>query len=258
MPLFVLSQVLSTVTFDSLETAIKADPISVITGGVKAKNFMLHYEFPPYATNETGRGGIGRRELGHGALAERGLRAVVPDESDFTMRLTAEVLESNGSSSMASVCAGSMALMDAGVKTKEPAAGVAMGLVTRCDPTTGNVTHHKVLTDLLGIEDYMGDMDFKMAATVKGMTALQADIKLPGVPFFIIVKALEGGFIATKKIIDIMNKAISAPRKSLKSCGPVSEKLVLDQAKQSRLIGPGGFNLRKLKTETGTINFSHP
>ncbi|XP_005100862.2 polyribonucleotide nucleotidyltransferase 1, mitochondrial [Aplysia californica] len=245
------TQVLCTVTFDSLASALKSDPLSVTTGSSTEKKFMLHYEFPPYATNETGRGGIGRRELGHGALAEKGLKPILPDESDFTVRLTSEVLESNGSSSMASVCGGSLALMDAGVQVKEPAAGVAMGLVTRTDPETGKISHHQILTDLLGIEDYMGDMDFKMAATARGMTAIQADIKLPGIPFFIVIKALEGGFAATKQIMEIMSQTISSPRKSLKTCGPVTEKLVLDHSKQSRLVGFGGYNLRKLKSETG-------
>ncbi|CAG5132916.1 unnamed protein product, partial [Candidula unifasciata] len=245
------TQVLCTVTFDSLDSAVKSDPIAVMTGAMKEKNFMLHYEFPPYATNETGKGGIGRREMGHGALAERGLKAILPEESEFTTRLTSEVLESNGSSSMASVCGGSLALMDAGVQVKEPAAGVAIGLVSRTDPATGNITDHKILTDLLGIEDYMGDMDFKMAATKTGLTALQADIKLPGIPFFVVIKALESGFAGVKQILEIMSRTISAPRKSMKPCGPVTEKLVLDHAKQSRLVGIGGYNLRKLKSETG-------
>ncbi|KAK3738909.1 hypothetical protein RRG08_006477 [Elysia crispata] len=247
------TQVLCTVTFDSLDTAAKSDPVSVITGGLREKNFLLHYEFPPYATNETGRGGIGRRELGHGALAERGLKAVMPSESEFTTRLTSEVLESNGSSSMASVCGGSLALMDAGVQVKEAVAGVAMGLVTYTEPETGKVLQHKILTDLLGIEDYMGDMDFKMAASATGLTALQADIKLPGIPFFVVVKALEEGFVATKQILDIMSKTISSPRKEFKACGPVTEKLELDHSKQSRLVGMGGYNLRKLKSETGVV-----
>ncbi|XP_013088414.2 polyribonucleotide nucleotidyltransferase 1, mitochondrial-like [Biomphalaria glabrata] len=245
------TQVLCTVTFDTLESAYKSDPISVITGSMKEKNFMLHYEFPPYATNETGRGGIGRRELGHGALAERGLKAILPEESDFTTRLTAEVLESNGSSSMASVCGGSLALMDAGVPVKEAAAGVAMGLITRTEPETGKIVHYKILTDLLGIEDYMGDMDFKMAATASGLTAIQADIKLPGIPFYVVVKALEGGFAATKEIMEIMNKVISTPRKNMKVCGPVTEKLELDHSKQTKLAGLGGYNIRKIKSETG-------
>ncbi len=186
-------QVLCTVALDSLESALKSDAISVVTGGVKEKNFFLHYEFPPYATNEIGRpgGAAGRRELGHGALAEKALRSVIPKDHEFTIRLTSEVLESNGSSSMATVCAGSMALMDAGIPILTPAAGVAVGLVTRNNTTSNDgknfeVGEHNVLVDILGLEDYLGDMDFKMAGTRTGVTAVQADIKIPGLPFHVI------------------------------------------------------------------------
>jgi polyribonucleotide nucleotidyltransferase len=156
--------------------------------GVKEKNFFLHYEFPPYATNEIGRlGSSGRRELGHGALAEKALKSVIPSDYPFTIRLTSEVLESNGSSSMASVCGGSLALMDAGVPITHPAAGVAIGLISRNNTTDGEngfvMGDHAVLVDILGLEDYLGDMDFKLAGTRDGITALQADIKLPGLPF---------------------------------------------------------------------------
>ncbi|XP_064622830.1 polyribonucleotide nucleotidyltransferase 1, mitochondrial-like isoform X2 [Lineus longissimus] len=144
------TQVLCTVTFDSIDSAFKNDPISVLTGGMKEKNFMLHYEFPPYATNETGRpGGLGRRELGHGALAEKAIRPVVPGDFPFTIRLTSEVLESNGSSSMASVCGGSLALMDAGVLLSEAVAGVAIGLVSRSQENSTELAEYKILTDLL-------------------------------------------------------------------------------------------------------------
>nr|KAG5700715.1 hypothetical protein BaRGS_029080 [Batillaria attramentaria] len=220
--------------------------------GIKEKNFMLHYEFPPYATNETGRpGAVGRREFGHGALAEKGLRAVVPSDCPFTIRLTSEVLESNGSSSMASVCGGSLALMDAGVKVTAPAAGVAVGLVTRTDRSTDEITEYKVLTDLLGIEDYMGDMDFKMAGTRAGVTALQVDFKLPGVPLEIVNKALEQGFAAKNDILDIMDQTISKPREGVKACGPVIETLEIKPQDRSKFFGVGGRNLRKLRSETG-------
>ena len=155
--------------------------------GVKEKNFFLHYEFPPYATNEIGRiGSSGRRELGHGALAEKALKSVIPSDFPFTIRLTSEVLESNGSSSMASICGGSLALMDAGVPISHPAAGIAVGLVSRNNKVEENdfkIGEHEVLLDILGMEDYLGDMDFKLAGTRNGITALQADIKLPGLPF---------------------------------------------------------------------------
>jgi polyribonucleotide nucleotidyltransferase len=151
------TQVFGTVSLDSHESAMKLDTLSALDTGVKTKNFFLHYEFPPYATGEIGRiGPVGRREMGHGALAEKGLLPIIPHNFPFTVRLTAEVLESNGSSSMASVCAGSMALMDAGVPVSAPAAGVAMGLVTKFENNdTKHMEDYRILTDLLGIEDYM-------------------------------------------------------------------------------------------------------
>nr|CAD7442960.1 unnamed protein product [Timema bartmani] len=247
------TQVFSTVTIDSPDSALKMDPVSMLTSGLKEKNFFLHYEFPPYATKEVGRvGPIGRRELGHGALAEKGLRAVIPKDFPFTIRLTSEVLESNGSSSMASVCGGSLALMDAGVPISSAAAGVAIGLIS-CYP--GNDTKHledyKLLTDILGIEDYMGDMDFKLAGTKKGITALQADVKIPGVPLKVIMEAVQQGTDAKSAIIDIMNDTISNPRKQHKENWPIIEKLDVPAHKRSKFIGPGGSNLRRLMVETG-------
>ena len=182
------TQVMCTVALDSLESALKSDTVSTLMGGVKEKNFFLHYEFPPYATNEIGRmGPTNRREMGHGALAEKSLKPIIPSDYPFTIRLTSEVLESNGSSSMASVCGGSLALMDAGVPISTPAAGIAVGLVTQNnienDAHGFEIGQHKVLVDILGMEDYLGDMDFKIAGTRNGITALQADIKLPGLPF---------------------------------------------------------------------------
>lgn len=178
------TQVFATVALDSHESALKLDPITSLDTGVKSKNFFLHYEFPPYATGETGKiGPVGRREIGHGALAEKGLVPIIPHDHPFTIRLTSEVLESNGSSSMATVCAGSMALMDAGIPVQEAAAGVAIGLVTKyANNDTKHLQDYRILTDLLGIEDYMGDMDMKVAGTRRGMTAIQADIKVPGIP----------------------------------------------------------------------------
>ncbi|XP_064600913.1 polyribonucleotide nucleotidyltransferase 1, mitochondrial-like [Liolophura sinensis] len=247
------TQVLCTVSFDSPDSAMKADPISVMTGGLKEKNFMLHYEFPPYATNETGRpGAIGRRELGHGALAEKGLRPILPSNFPFTIRLTSEVLESNGSSSMASVCGGSLALMDAGVPVSDPAAGVAIGLVTRYNPDKPtDIKDYKVLTDILGIEDYMGDMDFKMAGTKKGITALQADIKIPGLPLRIVMEAIEQARDAKSEILRIMNETLAHPRVGQKENSPVIETLDVPIAKRSRFLGIGGCNLKKLQSEAG-------
>ncbi|KAJ8723694.1 hypothetical protein PYW07_007674 [Mythimna separata] len=244
------TQVLCTVAFDSPESALKMDTLTMLTSGIKEKSFFLHYEFPSYATGEVGRGGApGRREAGHGALAERGLLPVVPHQP-YTVRLTAEVLESNGSSSMASVCGGSLALMDAGVALAAPAAGVAVGLVSKLD-ATGQIADYRILTDLLGIEDYMGDMDFKVAGTKKGITALQADIKLSGLPLKIIMESVQKACDAKIKIIDIMNKCLDKPRQGHKDTMPVIEELEVEVHKRSKLLGHGGANLKKLYLETG-------
>uniref|UniRef100_A0A2K6F434 polyribonucleotide nucleotidyltransferase n=1 Tax=Propithecus coquereli TaxID=379532 RepID=A0A2K6F434_PROCO len=220
--------------------------------GIKDKNFMLHYEFPPYATNETGKiTGLNRRELGHGALAEKALYPVIPKDFPFTIRITSEVLESNGSSSMASACGGSLALMDAGVPISSAVAGVAIGLVTKNDPEKGEIEDYRLLTDILGIEDYNGDMDFKIAGTNKGITALQADIKLPGIPIKIVMEAIQQASVAKKEILQIMNKTISKPRASRKENGPVVETVQVPLSKRAKFVGPGGYHLKKLQAETG-------
>ena len=248
------TQVMCTVALDSLDSALKTDTISALLGGVKEKNFFLHYEFPPYATNEVGRltGSAGRRELGHGALAEKALKAILPANWPFTIRLTSEVLESNGSSSMASVCGGSLALLDSGVPITEPAAGVAIGLITDKNQNEDNfqVGDYQVLTDILGLEDYFGDMDFKVAGTRTGITALQADIKIPGLPFNIIQEALQKGQKGINQILDIMEGCISEPAKE-KSNWPVTETMNVPITKRGKFIGPGGANLSKILTETG-------
>ncbi|XP_068597239.1 polyribonucleotide nucleotidyltransferase 1, mitochondrial [Brachionichthys hirsutus] len=251
------TQVLSSVTFDSLESSVKADVITTALSGIKDKNFMLHYEFPPYATNETGKvGGSKRRELGHGALAEKALRPVIPKDFPFTIRVTAEVLESNGSSSMASACGGSLALMDAGVPISSPVAGVAIGLISKANPENpADIQDYRLLTDILGIEDYLGDMDFKLAGTSKGITALQADVKIPGLPLRVVMEAIQQGTVAKREILAIMNKCIAKPRASRKENGPVVESIKVPVSKRARFVGPGGYNLRRLQVETGvTIN----
>ncbi|CAH1972509.1 unnamed protein product [Acanthoscelides obtectus] len=236
------TQVFCTVTLDSHESAMKLDPLSI---GVKEKNFFVHYEFPPFATKEIGRiGPIGRREMGHGALAEKGLMPVLPHDYPFTIRLTSEVLESNGSSSMATVCGGSLALMDAGVPIISPTAGVAIGLEK-------DIENYQILTDILGIEDYMGDMDFKVAGTRKGITALQADIKIPGLPLKIVMESLQQAVDAKSSIINIMHECIDKPREQKKENWPVCEKLEVEAHKRARLLGVGGYNLKKLYAETG-------
>ncbi|KAJ8962646.1 hypothetical protein NQ318_001039 [Aromia moschata] len=248
------TQVFCTVTLDSNESALRLDPLSMLTSGIKEKNFFLHYEFPPFATKETGRlGPIGRREMGHGALAEKGLAPTIPHDFPFTIRLTSEVLESNGSSSMASVCGGSLALMDAGVPLSAPAAGVAIGLITRYEKSKGSIEDYHLLTDLLGIEDYMGDMDFKVAGTKKGITALQADIKIPGLPLKIVMEAIQKAADAKSKIIVIMSNCLDKPRTERKDNWPVCEKLELEAHKRPRLLGVGGINMKKLFAETGVV-----
>ncbi|XP_006881084.1 PREDICTED: polyribonucleotide nucleotidyltransferase 1, mitochondrial [Elephantulus edwardii] len=246
------TQVLCTVTFDSLESSIKSDRIITAINGIKDKNFMLHYEFPPYATNETGKiTGVNRRELGHGALAEKALYPVIPKDFPFTIRVTSEVLESNGSSSMASACGGSLALMDAGVPISSAVAGVAVGLVTKTSSDKMEIEDYRLLTDILGIEDYNGDMDFKIAGTSKGITALQADIKLPGIPIKVVMEAIQQASVAKKEILQIMSKTIAKPRASRKENGPVVETVQVPLSKRSKFVGPGGYHLKKLQAETG-------
>uniref|UniRef100_A0A672GF10 polyribonucleotide nucleotidyltransferase n=1 Tax=Salarias fasciatus TaxID=181472 RepID=A0A672GF10_SALFA len=220
--------------------------------GVKDKNFMLHYEFPPYATNEIGKtGGLNRRELGHGALAEKALRPVIPKDFPFTIRVTAEVLESNGSSSMASACGGSLALMDAGVPISAAVAGVAVGLISKANPDKPTeIEDYRLLTDILGIEDYLGDMDFKLAGTNKGITALQADVKIPGLPLKVVMEAIQQATVAKREILGIMNKCIAKPRERRKENGPVIETVRVPVSRRARFVGPGGYNLRRLQAQT--------
>ncbi|XP_037711759.1 polyribonucleotide nucleotidyltransferase 1, mitochondrial [Drosophila subpulchrella] len=249
------TQVFCTVSLDSPESAMKLDSLAALeSGGLKAKNFMLHYEFPPYATGEVGRiGPVGRRELGHGALAERSLLPTLPNDYPFTVRLTSEVLESNGSSSMASVCGGSLALMDAGVPVSAPAAGVAIGLVTKFEnEDTKHLQDYRILTDILGIEDYMGDMDMKVAGTRKGFTAIQADLKIPGIPLKVVMESLQKATDAKSKILDIMSEAIREPRKYPKESWPVSETLTVEPHQRAQLIGPSGLHMKRIYLETGT------
>lgn len=245
------TQVLCTVTLDSIESSLKLDNISMLTSGIKEKNFFLHYEFPPYATNETGKiTGVNRREIGHGALAEKGLRAVIPKDYPFAIRLTSEVLESNGSSSMATICGGSLALMDAGVPISSAVAGVAMGLIYNSENCASD-DDFKILTDISGIEDYFGDMDFKIAGTKKGFTALQADVKVPGIPLKVVMKAIQKSTTAKGRIINIMNREIAAPAENDKQNKPVLETIEVPVHQRGRFLGIGGTNLKKIYHETG-------
>ncbi|XP_066598139.1 polyribonucleotide nucleotidyltransferase 1, mitochondrial [Prorops nasuta] len=250
------TQVFCTVTLDSLERTLTLDPAAMMVSGLKEKNFFLHYEFPPYATNETGRTGhANRREIGHGALAERGLRPVVPKDYPFTIRLTSEVFESNGSSSMASVCGGSMALMDAGVPTSGSVAGVAIGLITDTLTDQGEIENYRILTDILGIEDYLGDMDMKLAATKHGITALQADIKVPGLSLKIIMESIQQAWNAKNRILLKMHETIDKPRTDKESLLPVTCNIDVPRHLRSHFIGPGGMNIKKLASQTGVHVF---
>ncbi|KAG9448966.1 hypothetical protein H6P81_008931 [Aristolochia fimbriata] len=205
------TQVLCTVTLGAPGDAQRLDSLV----GPPTKRFMLHYSFPPYSINEVGkRVGLNRREVGHGTLAEKALLAVLPPEDDlpFTVRINSEVMASDGSTSMATVCGGSMALLDAGIPLKEHVAGISVGLVSEVDPLTGEIKDYRILTDILGLEDHLGDMDFKIAGTRRGITAVQLDIKPAGIPLDIICLCLEPALKGRLQIIDRMEKEINAPR----------------------------------------------
>ena len=215
--------------------------------GKSYKKFMLHYSFPPFSVGEVKpMRGPGRREIGHGALAEKSLKAVMPttEEFPYTVRVVSEILESNGSSSMASVCASSLSLMDAGVPIKEHVAGVAMGLVTE-----GN--KHVVLTDIAGLEDHFGDMDFKIAGTRQGITSIQLDLKIDGIGFDIIEEVLTRAYKGRHFILDKMCAAIEKPRQELSKHAPRIINLKINQERIGDLIGPGGKNIRKIIELTG-------
>ncbi|GAB1263875.1 polyribonucleotide nucleotidyltransferase [Aurantivibrio infirmus] len=215
--------------------------------GERRDNFMLHYNFPPYSVGEAGRmGGTGRREIGHGRLARRGVAAVMPTEEDFpyTIRVVSEITESNGSSSMASVCGSSMAMMDAGVPLKAPVAGIAMGLVKE-------ENGYAVLTDILGDEDHLGDMDFKVAGTAQGITALQMDIKIEGITEEIMETALEQALHARLHILSEMNKVLATARTEVSDNAPRFENIKIDPDKIRDVIGKGGATIRALTEETG-------
>jgi polyribonucleotide nucleotidyltransferase len=213
------------------------------------KSFLLHYNFPSYSVGEVRRiSGPGRREIGHGKLAERALEPVIPSEEGFpyTVRLVSDILESNGSSSMATVCGGSLALMDAGVPIQAPVAGIAMGLIEGDDDTA-------VLTDILGVEDHLGDMDFKVAGTREGITAIQMDIKLKrGLDFATLEQALAKAKTARLHILDIMEQSLKAPRTELSAYAPRVTVLTINPEKIRDIIGPGGKVIRKIQEETGS------
>ncbi|WP_413287914.1 polyribonucleotide nucleotidyltransferase [Bdellovibrio sp. HCB337] len=237
------TQCLGTVTLGTADDEQMVDALL----GDQTRRFMLHYNFPPYSVGEVGRfGGQGRREIGHGNLAERALKSIIPDHAKFpyTIRIVAEVLESNGSSSMGSVCAGTMALLDAGVQTKGNVAGIAMGLIKEGDRVA-------VLTDILGDEDHLGDMDFKVAGTATGITALQMDIKIDSVSFAVMEQALAQAKDGRVHILNEMEKVIKAARGSISEFAPRIETIKIKPDKIREVIGAGGKVIRGITEATG-------
>ncbi|MBK8560280.1 polyribonucleotide nucleotidyltransferase [Candidatus Amarobacter glycogenicus] len=238
------TQVLTVATLGGLTMSQKLDTLSP----KESKRYMHHYNFPPYSVGEARpMRGPGRREIGHGALAERALEPVVPSEADFpyALRLVSEVMSSNGSTSMASVCGSSLALMDAGVPISAPVAGIAMGLIM------GEDGNYKVLTDIAGQEDFMGDMDFKVAGTTAGITALQMDIKIGGVSRELLTTALNQAKDARQFLLEKMAEVISEPRAEMSEYAPKMYKVQINQDQIGTVIGPGGKTVRKIQEESG-------
>jgi len=244
------TQALALVTLAPIE---EAQNIDAYGGGITSKRFILHYNFPPFSVGETGRtGGPGRREIGHGALAERSLEPVVPGENDFryAIRISSEIMESNGSTSMASVCGGMLALMDAGVPVKGMVAGISVGLVTEHSEDR-QLKRYELLTDIIGSEDHFGDMDFKLCGTDNGVTGFQLDLKLPGVSHKIMAEAITRAKEARTKILQIMHGTIDKPRTELSKYAPRIETIKINPEKIGALIGPGGKTIKGIVAETG-------
>ena len=244
------TQALALVTLAPIE---EAQNIDAYGGGETSKSFLLHYNFPPFSVGETGRtGGASRREIGHGALAERSLEPVVPSPENFryAIRISSEVMESNGSTSMASVCGGMLALMDAGVPIKTPVAGISVGLVSEFGEG-GEVKRYELLTDIIGSEDHFGDMDYKLCGTNAGITGFQLDLKLPGVSHKIMAEATFRAREARSKILGIMASTIDKPRADLSKYAPRIETIKINPEKIGALIGPGGKTIKGIVAETG-------
>lgn len=240
------TQALATTTLGSTRDEQMFDTID---GEKSYSNFMLHYNFPPFSVGETGRISTGRREIGHGHLAQRAIEGILPSKEDFpyTVRVVSEVLESNGSSSMATVCAGCLSLMDAGVSIKEPVAGIAMGLVTEGE----DYSKYVVLSDILGEEDHLGDMDFKVAGSRKGITAFQMDIKIAGVTSEIMSKALSQAKEGRMHILGIMEETLKVPRSEISQYAPKILTLKVDEDKIGAVIGTGGKTIKGIAEQTG-------
>ena len=240
------------ITLCTLGTGEDAQEFDSYTGGASEKKFILHYNFPNFSVGETGRiSGPGRREIGHGALAERSLEPMIPlDTYPYSVRITSEIMESNGSTSMASVCGGCLALMDAGVPITRPVAGISVGLCTDHDEND-KISRYKLMTDIIGWEDAFCDMDCKIAGTEKGVTGFQLDLKLRGIPLSMMAEAIEKARVARLHVLAEMAKTLSAPRKEISKYAPRIETLRINPEKIGALIGPGGKNIKKLVEESG-------
>ena len=236
------TQALVTLTLGTSEDEQRVESLD----GLKRNRFMLHYNFPPFSVGETGRIGTGRREIGHGKLAWRALNSSLPEQEKFpyTYRVVSEITESNGSSSMATVCGGSLALMDAGVPMKAPVAGIAMGLIKEGDDFS-------VLSDILGDEDHLGDMDFKVAGTKDGITSLQMDIKITGITFEIMDQALSQAKDGRIHILGEMAKALTGSREAVSKYTPKIETVMVDKKDIAAVIGKGGATIREIVELSG-------
>lgn len=237
------TQALATITLGTSSDAQSLDGIT--SGGSAEKNFLLHYNFPPYCVGETGRiGSTSRREIGHGALAERSIAEMMPQDYPYTVRVVSEIMGSNGSSSMASICAGTLALMDAGVPLVKPVAGISIGLFSGEEKDI-------LVTDILGAEDHCGDMDFKVAGTREGITGFQVDLKIQGLKWDLVEGAFQKAREARIKILDYMQSVIDAPRTEMSKYAPRIETVSIDPDKIGALIGPGGKNIRRITETSG-------
>ncbi|HTL54558.1 MAG TPA: polyribonucleotide nucleotidyltransferase [Candidatus Limnocylindrales bacterium] len=240
------------ITLCTLGTGEDAQEFDSYTGGASEKKFILHYNFPNFSVGETGRiSGPGRREIGHGALAERSLEPMVPvDTYPYSIRITSEIMESNGSTSMATVCGGSLALMDAGVPMARPVAGISVGLCTEHDDKD-RISRYKLMTDIIGWEDAFCDMDCKLAGTERGITGFQLDLKLRGIPLSMMAEAVEKARVARLHVLGEMAKTLGESRKEISQYAPRIETLKINPEKIGALIGPGGKNIKKLVEESG-------
>jgi polyribonucleotide nucleotidyltransferase len=244
------TQALALATLAPIE---EAQMIDAYGGGEQSKRFILHYNFPPFSVGETGRTGApGRREIGHGALAERSIEPVLPSENDFryAIRVSSEIMESNGSTSMASACGGMLALMDAGVPMRGMVAGISIGLVTE-SAEDGQLKRYELLTDIIGSEDHFGDMDFKLCGTDAGVTGFQLDLKLPGIRHNVMAEAIQRAKEARTRILEIMRGTLDKPRTELSKYAPRIETIKINPEKIGALIGPGGKTIKGIVAETG-------